>query len=114
MMRVVIVGNGQRIEFDAESMKAISQAAAAFGLSVETLKEEIQKLLQNQRVSEELERLGELAEVAAMRIKELDYTFVSLHKERVYCVYKPKLHALDKRRCFKPKIHWKRTRSNPR
>lgn len=114
MIRIAIVGHGQKIEFNPKSTEALTKAAAAFGMSVEVLKEEIQRLLQKQQMSQEFERLGELAEVAAMRIQELDYAFVSTRKERIYCSYKPVLHRPDKRRCFKPKIYWQRTRSNPR
>lgn len=117
MMRIAIVGHGQAIEFDPESKEALSRAAAAFNMSVEKLKEEIQRLLQRQQMSqelEELEKLGELAKIAAAWIEELNYEFVNTRKKRVYCSYKPNMHKPDKRRCFKPKPYWQRIRSNPR
>lgn len=114
MIRVGVVCNGRIIEFNADDMKALAEAAAALSMSVEVLIGEIQRLLQRKQMSRELEKLGELAETAALKIESLNYEFVSLRKERVYCSYKPVLHRPDKRRCFKPKIYWQRTRSNPR
>lgn len=114
MTRVGVVCNGHMIQFNADDMKALAQVAAALSISVEVLKEEIHRLLQRQQMSKELERLGELAEIAAERIEELNYEFVSTRKERVYCSYKPNLHKADKRRCFRPKPYWQRIRSNPR
>lgn len=117
MIRVEIIGNGQTIEFDAGNMKAISEAAAAFGISVETLMAEIRRIVQNYQLACGLDKLKEAMEKTTLKIENLDYEFTSLRKEKergVYCSYKSKLHAPDKRRCFKPKIHWKRTRSNPR
>lgn len=114
MIQVGIICNGQTMRFSSDDMKALAQAAAALNVSFEYLKEEIQRLLLRQEMSRELEKLGELAEIAAARIEELIYEFVSTRKERVYCSYKPVLHRPDKRRCFRPKIYWQRTRSNPR
>lgn len=34
--------------------------------------------------------------------------------KKEYKPYRERLHPYDKKRCFKPKIYWKRTRSNPR
>lgn len=108
MTRVGVVCNGNMIQFNADDMKALAQAAAALSMSVEVLKEEIQRLLKRQQMSREL------TEIAAERIEELNYEFVSTRKERVYCSYKPNLHKADKRRCFRPKPYWQRIRSNPR
>lgn len=114
MTMVGVVYNGNMIQFNADDMKAIAEVAAALNMSFEALKEEIQRLLQRQEIARELEKLGELAEIAAERIKQLNYEFVSTRKERVYCSYKPNLHKADKRRCFRPKPYWQRIRSNPR
>lgn len=34
--------------------------------------------------------------------------------KKEYNTYRERLHPYEKRRCFKPKTYWKRTRSNPR
>lgn len=35
-------------------------------------------------------------------------------QEKEYKPYRERLHPYDKKRCFKPRNYWKRTRSNPR
>lgn len=116
MIRVGVVCNGRTIEFSTENIKAIAEAAAALGVSFEALQEEIKRLVQNYQAAYELDELKAAMEKTQLRIENLNYEFVSLRKKErgVYCSYKPVLHRPDKRRCFKPKIHWKRTRSNPR
>lgn len=116
MIRVGVVCNGQTIEFNAENMKAIAEAAAVLGVSFEALKEEIQRLVQSNQVACSLDRLAEMAELTELKIEALNYEFISLRKKErgVYCSYKPNLHKPDKRRCFRPKVYWHRTRSNPR
>lgn len=114
MIRVGVVCNGQTIEFNAENMKAIAEAATVLGVSFEALKEEIQRLVQSNQVACSIDRLAEVAELTELKIEALNYEFISLRKERVYCSYKPNLHKPDKRRCFRPNVYWHRTRSNPR
>lgn len=116
MIRVEVVCNGRTIEFSAENMKAIAEAAAALGISFEVLKEQIIRLVQSHQAAYGLDELKAAMEKTKLEIENLNYEFVSLRKKErgVYCSYKPVLHRPDKRRCFKPKIYWQRTRSNPR
>lgn len=116
MIRVGVVCHGQTIEFNAEDMKAIAEAAAALGVSVEALQEEIKRLVQHYQAVYGFDELKDAVEKTKLKIENLNYEFVSLRKKEpgVYCSYKPVLHRPDKRRCFRPKPYWQRIRSNPR
>lgn len=116
MIRVGIVCHGQTIEFNAEDTKVIAEAATALGVSFEALQEQIIRLVQHYQAVYGFDELKDAVEKTKLKIENLNYEFVSLRKKEpgVYCSYKPVLHRPDKRRCFKPKIYWQRTRSNPR
>lgn len=116
MIRVGVVCNGRTIEFSVENMKAIAEAAAALGVSFEILQEQIIRLVHTYQAVYGIDELKDAVEKTELEIENINYEFVSLRKKEpgVYCSYKPVLHRADKRRCFKPKIYWQRTRSNPR
>lgn len=52
-------------------------------------------------------------EITMKKLEEYEDAIIE-PEEKEYRPYREKLHPYKKRRCFKPKIHWKRTRSNPR
>lgn len=113
MIQVTINGK-EVITFDERSEEAIVNAAKAISCSVESIRRAIEEVL-SATTSATLTayELGKLSETL-FNNKALDYEFVDLRKEHVYCTYKSNLHKPEKRRNFKPKIYWKRTRSNPR
>ena len=112
------------ISFDIDKYEELKTAVSRVLVAVDTLiVKTIYVIIGDECPEDTLERFKEELNLQREQIdrmfilKEQDYCYNEIElsqSEKEYRPYRDKLHPYNKRRCFKQKIHWKRTRSNPR
>ena len=115
MIQIVNKFNNQVIKIDERDEKSIQKVAAAIGCSMQQLTTAIENIIFNvsamrhsEIVRSELERLSK----AIQNIKESLSTYKDSLQKRVYCIYRSKLHVLDRHYLSPHPRHTIRIRSN--